>query len=268
MLAPDFIQKFEERYAKLPPDWQMVYVGWVLYGKDKQPLMIDNGISIRLPSATHAYLVKKSILKDLCDMLLPIQTPLDLTIIYKFLPKIKYYVFDPSLVQQRSYLNLADPVWLSLTYDWKNDHYGCKSAMLKEFSLKDGWYLLEHNETEKWIWSQNDFSINLPKNATGIIIECSVPVANAVIVNTGKEQRKISLSVGDNVITIDVEGGGEIKASMEERFVPAERSSINTDTRTLGICLKKVSLRMGTQIINVNVSELARKAPPPMSFKL
>lgn len=268
LIEPDFKEKFFPIYEKLPIDWQMAYVGWIPYGKDIPPLAIEDGISIRIPSATHAYLVKKSILNELCDALLPIQSPLDLTLIRRVLPRIKYYVFDPSIVEQRSFLNVNDPVWLSLTYDWKNDHYGAKSTMLKDLALKSGWHPLENNDKEKWIWSQNEFSITLPKNIDAVTLDCSTPIPNAVFMDRGTEKRKLPLVVGNNLITVATSGVEELRASMDERFIPSQRDTQSKDSRTLGICLKNITLHVGAQTIAVDIADLAQKIEPPMSFKL
>ena len=87
-LGDDFLTKFTSLYERLPKDWQMVFVGWIPTGHPPQP-RLDDGMSLLLPSGTHAYMVKKTIFNDLCDCMMPFQSNIDLTIVSRLLPKIR-----------------------------------------------------------------------------------------------------------------------------------------------------------------------------------
>ncbi len=268
VIPPDFIDKFSALYAKLPDDWQMAYIGWIKYGKDVPPVLIDEGISIRIPTATHAYLVKKSILDELCSTLAPIQSNIDLTIINRLLPKIRYYVFDPSLVSQRSYLNTTDPVWTSLVYDWQNDLYGCKKELLAQLELKDGWHPAENDGAKSWKWSKDAFSMRVPPNLDSITLVCSTPIENVLQMHRDDTPLQIPLKVGDNALTIISKGSDLLQFTMKETFIPSENNPMSKDKRVLGICLKRVLLTLGTTSIPIEVSKLGAAEPPPMTFKI
>lgn len=268
LIPSDFKERFEKVYNKLPADWEMVYVGWIKYGQDITPVTIDEGISIRLPSATHAYLVKKSLLDNLMNCLLPFQSNIDLTILTKLLPKIRYYVFDPSLVDQRSYLNVQDPVWSSLVYDWENDLYNCKKAIKSNLALVEGWYGIERNDKEVWLWSKDTFTINFPTGVDSITLECSIPFDNNLELTMGNEFVNIQLKRGNNAITIPNKGHAIVAGRLTVQFIPNKYDSKSNDSRVLGICLKRVILNMGVNIIPVDVEELSSPVLPSMSFKL
>lgn len=268
LLPPDFVEKFEGVYARLPKDWQMAYVGWIRYGKDMPPVTVDDGISIRIPTATHAYLVRKSVLEDLCACLFPLQTPIDLTIVHRLLPKIKYYVFDPPLVIQRSYLNTTDPVWTSLVYDWQNDLYGCKKEIVKDLALMDGWHRAERDDKNIWRWSQNLFTIKVPPNVDSLTLECNTPVENILEFGEGDNKQIFRLKIGTNSLTVSTKGTGLLSGKMMVAFVPAKYDTNSSDQRVLGISLVRVIVNMGTTAIPVGVGELSEKLPPNITFKL
>jgi len=268
LIEPDFKEKFFPIYEKLPIDWQMAYVGWIRYGNDVPSLMVSEGLSIRIPTATHAYLVKKSVLEELCNCMMPFQSNIDLTIVHRLLPKIRYYVFDPSLVEQRSYLNISDSVWTSLVYDWDTDIYGCKKNLLKDLKLLEGWYPIERNNEEVWRWSQDTFQISIPESIDSITLLCSTPIENQLTVEVGNEKSEFHLQVGNNEIIIPTNHSSIISGRTAIRFIPSERDEKNHDNRVLGICLKSVITKTGTVSIPVQIIDLSGVGPPPISFKL
>jgi GR25 family glycosyltransferase involved in LPS biosynthesis len=266
LFTEGFKDKFHSLYIKLPSNWEFVYVGWIPYGNDMIPVKVEEGISIQLPSATHAYLVKKSVLERLVDATYPIQSPLDLTLINKVLPTINYYVFDPSLVGQKSYENTSDSMWASLVYDWKNDLYNCKKKLMREVSLDEGWHLSEENETEVWRWSKDRFTINVPKSIDSLSIVCSVPFSNEIIITVGGHENKLPLKVGTNEISVITYGETLISGVVTNPFVPSEKSSDTDDPRVLGICLKRLIMKMGVVTIPIEFSDLSPALSPPLKF--
>jgi len=262
----DFIEKFWDAYDSLPADWKMVYVGWLVYGGKEPPVVINEKVSIRTPSGTHAYLIKKSLLVELMAGLLPFQSNIDLTIANKVLPKIPFYVFDPSLVSQRSYLNTTDPVWTSLVYDWKNDLYGCKKQILQELELTDGWHQAEQNGIEYWRWSRQNFIISIPEILDTITILCTVPVENVLVLTVGLEKMSFDLKVGKNEIVVHGNGNKRIEGSLISPFIPEKVEPKSGDSRELGICLKKLVLNVGPATIPVEISELGYRPAPPFNF--
>ena len=259
MISEDFSEKFLRLYERVPDDWQFIYVGWLPYGKDNVSIPVENGISIRKPAATHAYLVRKSSLDVLCEGLLPIQSNIDLTIIDKCLPKLRYYVFDPSIVSQKTYGNIKDPIWTSLIYDWKSDLYGYKRRMFRELNLGDGWYNLENNSDmprKYWCWSHETFSIQLPTCIEKISLLCSTPIPNKLFITRKDIRTDHPLVPGDNEIQISTECAPYIVGTVNNPFVPKNHDANSMDDRSLGICLRAIVLDIGQTQINMDISEL------------
>ena len=268
VVQPTFVEDFLNRCSKLPDDWQMVYVGFVPYGFDIGPIPVEEGICIRLPSATHAYMVKKNVLQELIDGMYPFQSNIDLALLKRVLPKLRYYVFDPGLAHQRSYLNSQDKTWISLVYDWKNDIYGVKKKLLDGLDLSEGWHPLERNETDMWRWSHGEFKINLPKNLDGIVLCCTSPIDNEVIITSGPDEANVPVKHGENVILLAPRGHTEIHGKMKVPFIPSEMEPGSKDTRPLGICLKRIILKVGEADVEIPVSDLTKGPLPSASFKL
>ena len=256
VFCPDFINKFQSLYSNLPTDWEFVYVGWVPNGRDNAPVVVNEGITIRLPNATHAYLVKKSALEILCEGLLPIQSNIDLTIVSRCLPKLKYYVFDPPIVNQKSYSNIKDPVWMSLIYDWKADLYGFRRRLLRELNVDEGWYHSERNNDGHWKWSQPHFTIQLPASVEGVNLVFTSPVKNSLSIFSSNRQMDFELNIGDNEIHMNTVGCPTIIGKLHFPFIPAEADVASTDTRPLGICLKKMIIDIGATQIPLDASDL------------
>jgi len=254
VLCDDFFTKFPALYERLPKDWQMVFVGWLPSNYPPQP-RLDDGISLLLPSGTHAYMVKKSILNDLCECMMPFQSNIDLTIVSRLLPKIRYYTFDPSLVSQKSYLNVNDSTWNSLVYDWKHDLYGCKRKILREIALGDGWHNIERNDKEMWRWSEDVFTFIIPNNIDRIKFIASTARPNTLVLQ-GAEKREYDLKVGDNEIIIESVGVKNITGRVLDQFIPKNEVADSQDGRILGICLKKIFLIMGVNEIEVSLEEI------------
>ena len=251
-----FMEKFSALYDQLPADWQFVYVGWIPYGKDITPVTVTDGISIRTPAGTHAYLVKKSALEILCDAIQPVQSNIDLTIIHQCLPKLKYYVFDPPLVIQRTYCNIKDTVWTSLIYDWKSDLQGYKRRMFRELNLKEGWFDLEKDKSSHWCWSQENFTIQLPTCIEKLSLYLSSPISNqlSIILNGNRTEHK--LVTGDNELHIETQNAPMLTGNVQMPFIPCKHNPKSSDSRLLGISLRRMVLDIGPTQIEVDISEL------------
>jgi len=256
IIPDDFISSFKKLYDQLPSNWEFVYIGWIPYGKDSAPLIVSDGISIRSPSATHAYMIKKSAIEILCDNVVPFQSPLDLAIINRCLPKLKHYVFDPPLVRQRSYANVKDPVWMSLIYDWSSDLYGFKRKILREMNLGDGWYNLEKSTDAYWIWSRDTFTIKLPECAENIHLVFSSPIRNTLSLFCDGKQTDFEFPVGDNEIQLHTGGAVLLSGKVYEQFIPMRYDPACKDERDLGICLKAIKIDVGSIPVTVGVEEL------------
>lgn len=269
IFVENFREKFDVLYDQLPKRWDMVYVGWLPYGEGKRIIKVSDGISILRPSATHAYLIKKSILELACDVIQPCFSPLDLTIATKLLPQIKYYVFDPSLVNQRSYLNTNDSTWNSLVYDWDSDIYGCRKSIIKGLTLSDGWYNLERDDKKMWRWSMDQFSIPVPPSADVIRVICSTPIENVVDIKTDDGNIiNYPLSVGDNMLEIPVKKCNLIDFFVKTPFIPSNIDNTSQDNRSLGVCVFGLSIQIGNSDIDINISELSPNSASPLNFKL
>lgn len=252
ILDSSFVEKFKNVYEQLPSDWEMAYVGWIPNGNDTNIMTVTNELSIRKPSGQHAYLIKKSVLTKLCDALIPFRSNIDLTIIDNLMPHIKYYVFDPSLVSQHSYLNITEPVWASLVYDWKNDLYGCKAKILNELSLGDGWYRMERDANTTWRWSNAEFTMTIPKLVDAVILNFTVPIEdNLLIIHINDDVLEFPTKIGNNSITIPTRSNSTLKAEIKVPYIPSKMIEDNHDTRTLGICLINMVLQIGENKITI-----------------
>jgi GR25 family glycosyltransferase involved in LPS biosynthesis len=265
-----FKERFEHYYNRLPANWDMVYIGWLPYDDDQRKVIVDDGIVIRQPAATHGYLIKKSALRLACDVIQPCSAPLDLTIGAKLLPCLKYFVLDPPLITQRSYLNSNDAIWNSLVYDWKRDLYGVKAKILRKLMLVDGWHGEEQDGTGIWRWSEQTFSISVPANIENITLFCTTPIANNLEVIQGDHSQKITLVQGENLVKISIKGDTTIVGKLDQPFIPMDHEPDSNDARELGICLKKISLQSGTTIFDILISELGyvKRVPSNASFKV
>jgi hypothetical protein len=154
-------------------------------------------------------------------------------------------------------------------YDWKNDLYNCKRKLLKEVSLGDGWHLSERNAFEVWRWSKEKFTINVPRSIDSLSVFCSVPSNNEVVFKVGEHEETKALKAGTNELEVLTRGESQITGVVVNPFVPSEQSEENNDQRTLGICLKKLLIKMGVISIPVEFSDLMPppSAPPPLAEK-
>lgn len=263
IFCENFKPTFLDLYSRLPSDWEMAYVGWITYGKDITPTSIAPGISKRIPSATHAYLIKKSASEKLIDALHPISSPIDLHLIDKALPRLNYYVLDPSLVSQRSYMNFREMDWLSSGYNWDMDLYGVKRKLLREFKLLAGWYGLERSGEDCWKWTSKDFKISIPDMKT-ISFYFSSAIDNNIIFYINNEKvfsseitegnNHISFKIGNNINDIII-----IRGELEKEFIPSKTDANSKDERSLGVCMKKLEIEIGDMMnISIKMSELSR----------
>jgi GR25 family glycosyltransferase involved in LPS biosynthesis len=251
-----FKEKFDACYSRLPSNWDMVYVGWIPNSDSPTPIIVDAGLSIRIPSATQAYIIKKSLLKRAIEIIQPCQSPIDLVIAKKLLPTIKYYVFDPPLISQRSYLNISDSVWTSLVYDWDNDLYGMRRKILQDISFGDGWYFLEKLGDKKWKWSNGDFEIYVPNFIDSIKITVSSTKTNTLTIKTTEKNMEYSIISGKNDLYIPCKNQTVIYGKLSDVFIPSKEISGSQDRRTLGICLSEFSVVMGTTEISIPIEKI------------
>lgn len=268
IFVDDFSEKFKSYSSRLPSNWDIVFVGWVPYGNNTRVMKVDENISIRHPSATHAYMIKKSALQLAIDVIQPCGSPIDLIMVRKLLPQLKYYVFDPSIVTQKSYANSNDSIWNSLVYDWNNDLYGIKNKFIKNTSLGEGWNDVEQNDTEMWRWSKDNFEIKIPKNIESITLECSTPVENSVEIIIGESKMNFPLCIGNNSFNVPTKEQTILHGKLLKQFIPSKVDSKSNDDRILGICLKKLIINTGTTKLELGVREISAGEIMPISFKL
>jgi GR25 family glycosyltransferase involved in LPS biosynthesis len=157
ILEDGFAEKFDKFTNELPPDWQMVFLGWQPAGHEftKMPSThVTDNIVITTPVCTHAYMVKKSALNTLIETNQLAWDALDHQILRRSLPKIKHYAFSPPIVKQRSIinLNLKTETWHSLCYDWDMSEVLTSSGN-DSIRFGAGWHPLEKNDSGYMIWS-------------------------------------------------------------------------------------------------------------------
>ncbi len=115
VLCEGFKEKLLDAKSRLPEDWQYCFVGNCCLNKEDS-LQIDDGIiqTVTPPLCTHAYMIKKSALKNLIDTNSIAWSHIDIQIQKRSLPNLNYYVLDPPLADQLSITNPGE-IFESLT---------------------------------------------------------------------------------------------------------------------------------------------------------
>jgi GR25 family glycosyltransferase involved in LPS biosynthesis len=255
IFCEDFVNKFQNIYSSLPLDWEMAYVGWIKYGHDITPIHVNDGLSIRIPSATHAYMIKKSAIPILINSLHPLNSPIDLLIINKALKKLKYYVFDPSLIDQKSYMNYSNSKWVSSCYDWKTDIHKIKKMLYNSFKFVDGWYNIESNQADYWKWSQKTFQFICPPTHE-LLMEFSSVIENKLILKWDDKIYQFDVKCGFNKIVLNIFNQTPIliEGILEFTYTPCNFNLQSSDNRELGICLSKIEMCLNNIItIPINI---------------
>lgn len=110
-LPNNFIEKFQELKNKLPNDWQYVFVGHCCLAPSEHQIKIAEGIVVTdtPPMCTHAYMVKKTSLLTLIETNSQAWAAVDIQIQKKTLKQLKYYIFEPAIVEQVSLLKQRTP---------------------------------------------------------------------------------------------------------------------------------------------------------------
>lgn len=98
----------------LPKDYDMVYLGWLYEGhKRKYKHVVDclyNEVDDCI-FGTHAMLISNKGLKILAETNRSYDKPLDVSIYFKSLPKMKYFVCHPSIITQKSQQKEKNKIW-------------------------------------------------------------------------------------------------------------------------------------------------------------
>lgn len=254
----DFNKKFEKLYLNLPTNWDMVYVGGIKWGDNNFLNKIGDGIVQTKVGGTHAYLIKKHVIRILLKSFEPIQSAIDLTLINRVWDKINCYVFDPTLVFQKSYANANDPTWYSLIYDWNDDLYKFKNSIYSKIEFTSGWYNVEKNNSSIWRWTDSKFTIRLPEKSTELILSGHIPMDNVLSFGYHDQlNSSIELKQGGFSINLPLSpNGGLLKCQLKNRFIPSECELNTSDNRTLGVCINNMSLNFGQIKIPVNMEVL------------
>lgn len=117
-----FVDNYKELYedymTQLPKDWQYVFIGsaGIMRNFEKS---VSKNIVISKPYCTHAYMIKRSALKILLEECFVMKTYIDMQIRQFVLHKLKYYVFNPPLINQVSVESDAFGVYKSMCKDWE-----------------------------------------------------------------------------------------------------------------------------------------------------
>lgn len=253
VFSKDFNIKFEKLYSNLPKDWNMIYVGWVPVGQNSPGEQICNGICKKDVNGTNAYLIKKSAIPTLIETSYPLISTIDVCIRNRAWPLIQTYVFDPSIVNQLSYINNNDPNWFSMIYDWGEDPFNLKLNTLNSFKLEYGWYNLEKLNDDRWRWTSPKFSLILPSNATNLNIFCISPRETEVEFSNGGKQ---SIKIGNNILNIPTKNIGEIEIIVKDPFIPSENNEESTDNRSLGVMVTRLDLTFNGQDISFLIKNM------------
>jgi len=126
VLCENFKEKLIELKNKLPDDWQYVFVGNCCLVPPEYQTSVRDGIIIpsHPPMCTHAYMIKKSSIPVLIETNSQAWSAVDIQIQKRTLKILKYYVCEPPLAKQLSYIKQShlfnvDEHFESLTLDSK-----------------------------------------------------------------------------------------------------------------------------------------------------
>lgn len=110
-LPDNFVEKLLELKSKLPDDWQYVFAGHCCLVPPEYQTKIAEGIVVTEvpPMCTHAYMIKKTSLPTLIDTNSQAWAAVDIQIQKKTLKQLKYYIFEPAIVDQISLLKQRNP---------------------------------------------------------------------------------------------------------------------------------------------------------------
>ncbi len=111
---------YEDYMNQLPEDWQYVFLGSAGALNNFEQSVSKNIIRSK-PYCTHAYMIKRSALKTLLEECYVMKTYVDMQIRQFVLPKLKYYVFHPPLIDQMSLESDEFGVYKSMCKDWEFD---------------------------------------------------------------------------------------------------------------------------------------------------
>jgi len=100
-----------ELKSKLPDDWQYVFVGHCCLVPPEYQTKIAEGIVFTEvpPMCTHAYMIKKTSIPTLIDTNSQAWAAVDIQIQKRTLKTLKYYIFEPTIVNQISLLKQRNP---------------------------------------------------------------------------------------------------------------------------------------------------------------
>lgn len=249
ILCENFFEKFANFKLELPSDWEMAYVGWIPNDKD-DVTYVSEKVVILTPMCTHAYLVKKSALKVLIETNQLAWSHIDIQIVEKSLPKLKYYVSKESLVTQRSVCNIKDELWYSLCTDWNLDPEWLSIAKSTNIRigngktplvrLGNGWHPLEKNNDGYMIWSDGRgefiFDDKWMKMKIDFITEADIEKKLTVVCPQQNDQ-VFELTGGFQSFTINITEAPSI-VLVSDTFRPIDIYK-TSDSRSLGLRLLK-----------------------------
>lgn len=241
-LCDDFTERYEKFRAELPDDWQMAYLGYLIPGGSygEGITHVSENIIICKPVCTHAYMVKKSALKTLIETNQLAWSPLDIQIIERSLPKLKYYAIKEPLITQRSVLNIKDETWYSLCYDWDlNPEWVTEKS--NNIRLGAGWHPLEKNDDGYMIWTDGRgefiFDEKWQKMDVEFISEGEIEKKLRVVCPQQPDQIFELPSYGKHSFSIPIRGAASV-IFVSDTFRPIDIFK-TSDSRRLGIRLLK-----------------------------
>ncbi len=239
ILCNDFFNKFQTFKSELPSDWEFAYIGWLkptgIYD-NKQIIDVSNNVITGItPFCTHAYLVKKSALKTLIETNQLACNPIDIQIIERSLPRLKYYISKIPLITQRSVYNTSDKVWCSKCYDWDANPNLLCSLKNNNVRFGTGWHQLEKNSDGYMIWTNGNgeflFDDKWEKMSLEFIVEGNIKTTLKVICDNNTTEYPIVQ--GKQTVEFFINGAKSVTV-VSDKFRPIDLYK-TSDCRNLGI---------------------------------
>jgi len=98
--APDWKSRYHAAMAHLPQDWDLFYIGSCNCELSQKDHIGGEVFKVVNPMCTHAILIRNKAIPVLLETQRKIWAPIDLSLIFRSLPKLKTYCLLPRIVSQ------------------------------------------------------------------------------------------------------------------------------------------------------------------------
>lgn len=101
-MADGWREQYEKAMSVMPEDWQVIFLGSCCCKGRETKHISENVYEVHWPLCGHAIQVRQSALPTLLDVHQRINMPLDISLFYNSLPKLRVYTILPSIIGQHN----------------------------------------------------------------------------------------------------------------------------------------------------------------------